>query len=318
MSRAWCGAAVGLAAVWSGSESVAQPTAPPAQRGAERVTVVRRVTAGDRQPGFRHAVMLPQSDDDEVLTPDREPESAPTTDRAAREDPAQRAARELGRLDEPDAAEEGLWQRARPYGPYWVDSAWVAGYWSGRLDERRYQSRRFNLRDMQARRERLYSAHDAAMASGLSMLRSGEYSRAVIALTMASRLDQSDPAARVHLAQARMGLGQYAEAGKALRRAYELQPKLVYVDLRLASNLPDERDFARQVEALAGWVGENGDADAAFLLGAMEFQRGNYEAAWRAFRRVRPRDDATRAFMEVTRPTVKASEGRAAMTAQSP
>lgn len=304
MARVFGGVSAGLVAACFANQLVAQEARAPAERAARRVTVVRRAPTQGQAALLRHALLLP--DDDEPLTggtgATTAPQSPGATGTAA--DAARRAARELPRETLDDGGSES-WQRARPYGPHWVDSAWASGYWAGRLDERRFQSRRFNLDDMAARRERLYGAHGAAMSSGLAMLRAGEYSRAVIALTMAAELDQGDPAARVHLAQARLALGQYSQAGRTLRRAYQLQPKLVYVDLRLDDSLPSGDEFARHVDRLA--AASDRDADASFLLGAMEFQRGRYDAAWRAFRKVRPRDDATRAFLEITRPAVESA-----------
>ena len=98
----------------------------------------------------------------------------------------------------------------------------------------------------------------------------------------------------------------YDEAGKVLRRALQLQPNLVYIDLKLDKYYPQPGKFAECTDALAAWVREHRvGRDAYFLLGYAEFQRGNFERAYAAFRkvaRVMPKDPLTRAYLEITRP----------------
>ncbi len=121
----------------------------------------------------------------------------------------------------------------------------VNAYRTARDEQRRDEARYFNEQDMNRRKERLLSTHAEALAAGLERLRSGDHAQAVVALTLAAELDQGDPACRMHLAQARLALRQYDEAGRVLRRALQLQPKLVYADLHL------ERYFDTPVGELA-------------------------------------------------------------------
>jgi hypothetical protein len=210
------------------------------------------------------------------------------------------------------------WDRPRflrryvPYGSYGygdplgVQSGLEDAYFAGRYDERDYARWRWNRRDMAHRKARLLDKHAEALELGLGKLRQGDYARAVVGLTMAAKLNNGDPACRIHLAQARLALGQYEEAGKVLRRALQLQPNLVYVDLKLDEYYPQPEKFAECTDALAAWVRERpSSADVYFLLGYAEFQRGNFERAYAAFRkvaRVMPKDALTLAYLEITRP----------------
>jgi tetratricopeptide (TPR) repeat protein len=193
------------------------------------------------------------------------------------------------------------------YDPLGVQSALEEAYFVGRFDEREYGRRHWNRRDMARRKTRLLDKHAEALELGLGKLKQGDYARAVVGLTLAAKLNNGDPACRIHLAQARLALGQYDEAGTVLRRALQLQPNLVYVDLRLDQYYPQPGKLAECTDALAAWVREHrASKDAYFLLGYAEFQRGNFERAYAAFHkvaRVMPKDPLTRAYLEITRPS---------------
>lgn len=171
---------------------------------------------------------------------------------------------------------------------------------------RKERERRFNRKDMAEREQRLLDRHEQALAAGLQRLKAGEPARAIVALTLAAKLNQGDPACRVHLAQARLAQGHYLEAGLALRRALQLQPKLVYVDLHLRSYYEAEDALDQYTDALDEWSRKNNARpEVHFLLGFLEFQRGDFVAAHAAFRRVAdalPDDDLTRDYLEITKP----------------
>lgn len=179
-------------------------------------------------------------------------------------------------------------------------------YGYGRAVERDYQYHRFNVNDMNRRKARVLSQQEKAVRLGIERLRDGEYARAVVALSLAAELDNGDPACRIHLAQARLALGHYDEAGKVLRRALQLQPRLVYADLHLERYYPTEATLDALSDRLADWVrqGET-TADVLFLHGYLEFQRGRFDVAHAAFRRVSellPKDSLAQTFMGITRP----------------
>ena len=167
-------------------------------------------------------------------------------------------------------------------------------------------SRRLHLKDMNRRAERLLSSHERKLREGLALLRSGQPERAVVALSLASKLNQGDPASRIHLSQARLALGHYPEASAALRRALELQPKLIYEELNLGRYFARSGLMERYITALADTVdAEESGADLQFLLGFYAFQSGELTRAYEAFETaadMRPRDNLIRSYLAITKP----------------
>jgi tetratricopeptide (TPR) repeat protein len=195
---------------------------------------------------------------------------------------------------------------ARPYYFYDPYRSSVGEYIALSEYERFRKNRDRHRREMEVRKAHLLTKHKQALVAGLRLLKEGQCERAVIALTLAAELNHADPACRIHLAQARLARGHYREAGLALRRALQLQPKLVYADLHLDQYYKDEDELDRYTDALEKWVQEHAaHAEVHFLLGFLEFQRGDFEAAHVAFERVQsalPDDDLTRSYLEITKP----------------
>lgn len=178
-------------------------------------------------------------------------------------------------------------------------------YWAGRADAILDVQRQFNEADTDRRRDRLLTAHAAALERGLGLLATGEYRAAATALTLAARLDEGDPACRIHLAQAWLALGQHDAAGKALRRGLELQPELALMPLKLAKHYAAPTELDAHVARLDAAVqaGEAG-RDGVFLLGFLQYQRGRMEAAQQCFTRIadgKRRDLLVRTLIDVTR-----------------
>ncbi len=171
----------------------------------------------------------------------------------------------------------------------------------------REQEHERHKRFLRRRGEQLKAANREATYDGIALLRAGAYRQAAIVLVRAGELDQGDAGSRLHLALARMALGHDAEAAQALRRALELQPKLVPMQLNLADNYISPEEFARHVDALAERLVGRADVDGAehFLLGFMEFQRGRYDAAHAALAKAAPhfsRDDRLKMLLSLTKP----------------
>jgi Flp pilus assembly protein TadD len=168
-----------------------------------------------------------------------------------------------------------------------------------------------NDRAWEKRKQHLLGAHAQATNEGVDFLRAGQYREAIISLTRASELNQSDPACRIHLAQARVALGHDGDAARVLRQALELQPKLVPTQLALEQYYPHEEDFTVQVDSLARRLAANPShsADAYLLLGFMTFQRGWMDDAYLAFRqadRLKPDDHIVRSYLGLTKPARRA------------
>jgi tetratricopeptide (TPR) repeat protein len=173
-----------------------------------------------------------------------------------------------------------------------------------------YERFRYNRdrhrREMEVRKAHLLNKHEQALSSGLRLLKRGEYEQALVALTLAAKLNHGDPACRIHLAQTRLARGHYREAGLVLRRALQLQPKLAYADLHLDRYYHQERELDQYTDDLDRWVREHAThAEVHFLLGYLEFQRGDFSRAHAAFRHAEKgftNDDLTRDFLAVTKP----------------
>jgi len=188
-----------------------------------------------------------------------------------------------------------------------VAENWRALQRAERQAQREERAERRGRWEWERRKQRLLDAHALATEEGVVLMQAGAYRAAVIALTRAAALNQGDPACRVYLALARAGLGHDLEAAQALRRALELQPKLVPMKLDLAQYYPSEEEFTAQVEALRRRVRSKSPAtaDEYFLLGFMEFQSGAYERAYAAFCQAARRlgkDKRLRTYLELTKP----------------
>lgn len=174
----------------------------------------------------------------------------------------------------------------------------------------------WNQHDMAKRAKRATSRSGQALQSGLDQLSAGEYRRAVIALTLSAKLNHGDPASRLHLAQARLALGHYVEAAHVMRRALQLQPLLVYMDLQLDEQYPNPDVYSQAVAQLTRHVFDRrgkASAEEAFLLGFLEFQRGEFDASHRALRlaaRGLKECDLTRELLSVTKPAGITTESK--------
>jgi len=189
-----------------------------------------------------------------------------------------------------------------PFYPWMLEDAYDAG----RQDEHDRQQHAFNLGDMERRKARALSKHGQSLAAGLERMQAADYRRAVISLTLAAKLNQGDPACRIHLAQARLALGHYQEAALALRRALQLQPLLLYHDLNLERYFGQPGELDRYADTLRSWL--EGRPDAAgprFLLSYLEYQRGRFDRAHEAAltaSTLSPKDELTRDLLAITKP----------------
>jgi tetratricopeptide (TPR) repeat protein len=164
-----------------------------------------------------------------------------------------------------------------------------------------------NLHQWQRRKLQLLRANSQATEAGIAALRAGKFREALIALTRAADLDEGDPICRIHLVQARVALGHDAEAARVLRRALELQPKLVSLRLNLETYYAEPGVLDDHVNALKTRVKRRRNAphDLHFLLGFLEFQRGHYDDAYGQFARIasaEPGDEYVQKYLELTRP----------------
>ncbi len=176
------------------------------------------------------------------------------------------------------------WRYDRPGWRRYDDDAWYddygdgggafdEGYWEGRRDGRRYAEweRRYEL----GRR-----SYAEAMSDGVAAFRNAEYSQAVRHFIRAAKLNQGDPASRIHAAHAMVAIGRYQEALPALRRAFQLQPKIAYLALDIRRDYGPKADFDAHLKALADAAREAEDDPALWLLlGYYQFFSGRESQA---------------------------------------
>lgn len=216
-----------------------------------------------------------------------------------------------------------------PHGAYCGQDPWYGSYSRSipyviaQQDLRDSARRLYHTRDMKLRADRAIAKSVQAMESGIARMKTGDYARAVPALVMAAKLNQSDPACRVHLAQVRLVQGHYADAGKLLRRALELQPALVFVDMSLDDHY-EHIGTLREVEREMGkWIVDHADelnADVWFARGVVSYQLGDFENAYQAFstvREQRPKCDLTREYLTICKPPTNLAKREVAAKTES-
>lgn len=168
-----------------------------------------------------------------------------------------------------------------------------------------YYDRRFE-RTSNERGERILTRSRGHLERGLQHFHDGRYDAAADAFRLAAETNQGDPAARLYAAHALFATGRYRDAITYLRRAFELQPKIVYLDFDIRDDYGRRTDFDKQVKALEDALERaprNGDR--LILLGYVRYysnQRGQaYELLARA-KRLDPTDSLAARLLENCHP----------------
>ena len=154
------------------------------------------------------------------------------------------------------------------------------------------------------RRERqLMKRADSLRGEGLDAFHATDFEQAAMRFLGAAEADQGDAASRIHAGHALFALGRYADAVALLRRAFELQPTLVYmrVDPRADYNRPT--DFDHHLDTLRAFVRRSpNDPAARLLLGYMRLYTQGPSAARpdvEAALRLSPNDSLAQRLYEV-------------------
>ena len=100
------------------------------------------------------------------------------------------------------------------------------------------------------RTQRLLARANTHLSRGLQFFYEGRYREAADAFKLAAETNQGDPAARIYAAHALFGTGQYKEAVEILRRAFELEPDLIYLNYDMREDYGKRADFDRHLEGL--------------------------------------------------------------------
>jgi len=166
-----------------------------------------------------------------------------------------------------------------PYGgdPYGDDLE--RAYRQGTSDGRNFE--RFEIQA-----ERGLEAYLDAMDEGHAAFSQGAYGPAARHFLLAAELNQGDPSARLCAAHCQMAIGRYDATVRLLRRAFELQPKIVYLPLDVRAAYGVTGDFERHLAALRQAVdGNKQSADLWLLLGYYDYFSGNQAEAAEALAR---------------------------------
>ncbi|HRX86802.1 MAG TPA: hypothetical protein P5572_17385, partial [Phycisphaerae bacterium] len=108
------------------------------------------------------------------------------------------------------------------YGGYDPADAYI----QGRHDEQQFQ-------EWKEHHDKGQQAYIDAMSEGVGLFRETRYAEAVGAFVRAAELNQGDPAARLHAAYALVAIGNYDDALLMIRRAIQLQSRLLYLPLSI-------------------------------------------------------------------------------------
>lgn len=161
-------------------------------------------------------------------------------------------------------------------------------------------------READARTDRLLNSADKFRARGIAYLREGRYLQAANAFKVSAETNQHDPAARLYAAHAYFAIGRYRDAVAFLDRAFELQPKIAYLDYDLRDEYGRKADFDRHLAALEHALDRSPhDVDRLVLLGYVLCYTNQREIAWKplieAYRHAPQRGLVTR-LLETAQP----------------
>ncbi|MGD2109465.1 MAG: tetratricopeptide repeat protein [Phycisphaerae bacterium] len=174
---------------------------------------------------------------------------------------------------------------------YGYDDDLERAYRQGVSDGQNYE--RF---DIQA--ERGLATYQGAMAEGHAQFEEGHYAAAARQFLLAATVNQGDPASRLCAAHAHFALGEFEPAVRLLHRAFELQPKFLYLplDIRGAYGKPAGFDDHLRTLRKAAFTHE-GDSGLWLLLGYCRFYSADLKGARVAIRHaldLAPDDELTR------------------------
>ena len=169
-----------------------------------------------------------------------------------------------------------------------------------------------NMERFEIQAERGLASYQQAMSAGHVAFAAGEFGPAARHFLYAATLNQGDPASRVCAAHAQIALGRYEPAAALLRRAFELQPKMVYLPMDIRSAYGDRTAFRNHLDALRMAVeSDRGNGDLWFLLGYCYYYSDDMTKAAEALAtaaKLRPEDTLFAQLADLARMTVPRSE----------
>jgi len=124
------------------------------------------------------------------------------------------------------------------------------------------------------------SSYRRAMDDGYAAFTAGRYRWAARHFELAATLNQGDPSSRLCAAHALTALGHYDSAVRILRRAFDLEPRIVYLPVDIREAYGVRSDFEKHRESLRTAAEDQREsADLWLLLGYYYYFSDDVERA---------------------------------------
>jgi hypothetical protein len=157
-----------------------------------------------------------------------------------------------------------------------------------------------------ARTEMVLQHYANHLTGALKLFRQRRYAEAADGFRLAAETNQGDPSSRLYAAHALFAMGRYQEAIPYLRRAFELQPKIVFLNFDIRDDYGERRDFQQQVAALEEALRQSpANVDRMIMLGYIRYYSGQRPAAFEVLnqaRRMAPQDPLIGQLLANSRP----------------
>ena len=122
------------------------------------------------------------------------------------------------------------------------------------------------------------------MDRGVELFRRGRYRQAADAFLLAGESNQGDAVCRIYAGHALFALGRYRQAVQHIRRAMELQPRIVYLSYDMRGDYDDVSRFDAQLAALKRALDMSpANNDRLFLLGYVLYYGNKRTASYPIF-----------------------------------
>lgn len=156
------------------------------------------------------------------------------------------------------------------------------------------------------RAQRVLAHANAQIDRGLALFKQGDYHAAVDAFRLATEADHGDAASRIYAGHTLFAVGRYRDGVRFLRRAFQLQPRITYLNYDIRNDYSDPADFDRQLEALRKALAlAPNDPDRLFMLGYVLYytgQRGEAYSTLAQAVRANPKDEIASRLMQNAQP----------------
>lgn len=156
------------------------------------------------------------------------------------------------------------------------------------------------------RQEAVLSHAAGHLSNGLRQFGMGKYQQAADAFILAAESDHGDPTSRIYAGHALFAMGRYHDAVAYMRRAIELQPKIIYLSYDMRDDYGALEDFEQQLAELVGAVElAPREKDRLVMLGYVQYYTGQRREAFNTLlraARLDPTDRLIERFMNNCQP----------------